>query len=146
MYFDVEQSTGKVSVKNQTLLDREVRSLYSATLQARDTDDKPGSTQLEITLTDINDQPPVFNRKSYLDFVKEGGTLNLQIEVSMCRSWLADLLNHICILALSHHSRYQFYFGKLVASFASYNLSFIICSYLILALFVLRYLGSSMAI
>lgn len=80
-YFDVEPDTGSIYVKNSTLLDREGRSLYSATLQAVDTDGKPGSTVLEITLTDINDQAPVFNRDSYLDFVPEGGQVELQIGV-----------------------------------------------------------------
>ncbi|KAM9356765.1 cadherin-related family member 2 [Symphorus nematophorus] len=82
LYFDVEPHTGSVYVKNETLLDREVRSLYSATLQARDTDQKPGTAVLEITLTDINDQPPVFNRDSYLVFVKEGGQLELQLQAT----------------------------------------------------------------
>lgn len=83
VYFDVEPHSGTVYVKNSTLLDREVRSLYSATLEARDTDGKPGTTVLEITLTDINDQPPVINRDSYLAFVKEGGELELKIEVTV---------------------------------------------------------------
>ncbi|XP_070693422.1 cadherin-related family member 2 [Pempheris klunzingeri] len=82
LYFDVEQHTGTVYVKNKTLLDREVRSLYSATLQARDTDGKPGTTVLEITLTDINDQPPVINRDSYVVFVPEGGQLEVKIEAT----------------------------------------------------------------
>lgn len=74
--------TGEVFVANETLLDREVRSLYSATLQARDTDNKTGSTVLEITLTDINDKRPVINRESYLVFVAEGGQFDLKIEVT----------------------------------------------------------------
>ncbi|XP_034545523.1 cadherin-related family member 2 [Notolabrus celidotus] len=82
LYFDVEKDTGVVRVKDKALLDREVRSLYSATLQARDTDEKPGSTVLEINVLDINDQPPVISRDSYLDFVKEGGTLELKIEAT----------------------------------------------------------------
>ncbi|KAF7664411.1 hypothetical protein LDENG_00178890 [Lucifuga dentata] len=81
-YFDVEPNTGSVYVKNESLIDREVRSLYSATLQARDKDDKPGSTVLEITLTDINDKEPVFNRDSYLVFVKEGEQVELPIEAT----------------------------------------------------------------
>ncbi|XP_061580969.1 cadherin-related family member 2 isoform X2 [Cololabis saira] len=81
-YFDVEPRTGIVYVKNETLLDREARSLYSPTLQARDTDDKPGATVLEITLIDINDQPPVINRDSYLEFVKEGAQLEIKIEAT----------------------------------------------------------------
>ncbi|XP_078117590.1 cadherin-related family member 2 [Sander vitreus] len=82
LYFDVEPQTGTIYVKNTTLLDREVRSLYSATLQARDTDDKPGTTVLEITVTDINDQAPVINRDYYQEFVKEGGELELKIEAT----------------------------------------------------------------
>lgn len=80
-YFDVDNRTGAVFVKNSTLLDREVRSLHSVTLQARDSEDKTGSTELEITVTDINDQYPVINRDSYQVFVKEGGDFNLKIEV-----------------------------------------------------------------
>ncbi|XP_028271478.1 cadherin-related family member 2 isoform X2 [Parambassis ranga] len=82
LYFDVERNTGKIYVKNATLLDREVRSLYSATLEARDTDGKPGTTVLEITVNDINDQPPVINRDSYLEFVEEGGQLDVKIEAT----------------------------------------------------------------
>lgn len=74
---------GTVYVKNKTLLDREVRSLYSVTLQARDSDNNTGSTVLEITLTDINDQYPAINRDSYVVFVEEGEQLELKIEVNM---------------------------------------------------------------
>ncbi|KAM9850109.1 cadherin-related family member 2 [Aulostomus maculatus] len=80
--FDVNPNTGAVYVKNQTLLDHEVRSLHSATLEARDTDGKSGSTSLEITVTDINDQPPVINRDPYVGFVQEGEQFELQIEAT----------------------------------------------------------------
>lgn len=83
LYFDVEPHTGAVYVKNETLLDREVRSLYTATLQAIDTDNQPGTTLLEITVTDINDQYPVINRESYLEFVKEGEQFEIKIEVTV---------------------------------------------------------------
>ncbi|XP_062250366.1 cadherin-related family member 2 [Platichthys flesus] len=82
LYFDVKPQTGSIYVKNMTLLDREVRSLYSATLEAIDTEGKPGNTMLEITVTDINDQKPVFNRESYLAFVEEGGKLEVKIEAT----------------------------------------------------------------
>ncbi|XP_030595412.1 cadherin-related family member 2 [Archocentrus centrarchus] len=81
-YFDVKSHTGEVYVKDSTLLDREARSLYTVTLQARDTDGKPGSTLLEITVTDINDQRPVMNRDSYVAFIKEGEQLELTIEAT----------------------------------------------------------------
>ena len=73
--------TGSVYVKDESLLDWEVRSLHSATLQARDSEGKPGTTVLEITVTDINDNAPNIFRESYMGFVKEGGKLKLQIEV-----------------------------------------------------------------
>lgn len=79
----MEPHLGAVYVKNGSLLDRETRSLYSATLQAKDTDGKPGATVLEITVTDCNDQPPVFNRDSYVFFVKEGGEFRETIAVTM---------------------------------------------------------------
>lgn len=69
-------------MKNQTILDRELRALYSANLQARDTDGKPGTAVLEITLTDINDQPPIINRDVYREFVVEGEKLEFPIEVN----------------------------------------------------------------
>uniref|UniRef100_A0A3Q2U6F5 Cadherin domain-containing protein n=1 Tax=Fundulus heteroclitus TaxID=8078 RepID=A0A3Q2U6F5_FUNHE len=81
-YFDVDSSTGKVYVKNEDLLDRELRSLFSATLQARDTDGNPGTTVLEITLTDINDQAPIINRAIYREFVDEGSQIAFPIEAT----------------------------------------------------------------
>ncbi|XP_068182001.1 cadherin-related family member 2 [Antennarius striatus] len=81
-YFDVDQNSGRIYVKSQTLLDREARSLYTATLQAMDTGGKVGTTMLEITLTDINDQYPVMNRDSYLVFVEEGGAFEVRIEAT----------------------------------------------------------------
>ncbi|XP_072288454.1 cadherin-related family member 2 [Eucyclogobius newberryi] len=81
-YFDVETTTGKVFVKNGALLDREARALYSVTLQAQDSDGKPGSTVLDITLTDINDNVPVPNRQTYQEFVPEGGNLTVKIQAT----------------------------------------------------------------
>ncbi|XP_053179520.1 cadherin-related family member 2 [Scomber japonicus] len=79
-YFDVNPRTGEVYVTS--LLDREVRSLYSATLQATDTDGKPGTTVLEITIIDINDNKPVPIRASYVEYVMEGQPFELKIEAT----------------------------------------------------------------
>ncbi|CAL8263655.1 unnamed protein product [Lota lota] len=81
-YFNVTQQTGQVYVTNSTLIDREVMSLYSATLQAIDTNNNIGTTVLEISLIDINDQPPKINRESYNVFVEEGKPFSLQIEAT----------------------------------------------------------------
>ncbi|XP_028315581.1 cadherin-related family member 2 [Gouania willdenowi] len=80
--FDVEPNTGSIYVKSSSLLDREDRSMHSATLQARDTAGQVGTTVLEITVTDINDQKPVINRNSYLEFVKEGEEFQVTIEAT----------------------------------------------------------------
>lgn len=68
-------------MSNSTLLDREVRPSHSVTLQARDSENQTGSTELEITVTDINDQYPVIIRDSYQVFVKEGAKCTVKIEV-----------------------------------------------------------------
>ncbi|XP_030224733.1 cadherin-related family member 2 isoform X2 [Gadus morhua] len=81
-YFNVTENTGEVYVTNSKLIDREVNSLYSATLQARDTNNLIGTTVLEISLTDINDKPPKINPNSYNVFVKEGEKFRLQIEAT----------------------------------------------------------------
>ena len=82
-YFDVHRDTGVVYVANSSLIDREVTALYTATLQATDTSGKTGSTVLEFMLTDINDKRPKISRETYLEFVKEGGEVDLKIEVSI---------------------------------------------------------------
>ncbi|XP_059918726.1 cadherin-related family member 2 isoform X3 [Gadus macrocephalus] len=81
-YFNVTENTGEVYVTNSKLIDREVNSLYSATLQARDTNNLIGTTVLEISLTDINDKPPKINPNSYNVFVEEGKEFTLQIEAT----------------------------------------------------------------
>ncbi|CAN9514812.1 unnamed protein product [Ophioblennius macclurei] len=80
--FNVEPSTGKIYVESKNLLDREVKSTQSMTLEARDTAGQIGTTVLEITVTDINDQSPVMNRDSYLEYVREGAQLNVKIEAT----------------------------------------------------------------
>ncbi|KAK6297943.1 hypothetical protein J4Q44_G00309980 [Coregonus suidteri] len=81
-YFDVNARTGRIFVTNSKLIDREVISLHSPTLQARDQANNTGTTVLEIALTDINDQTPQFNRESYVDYVKEGSNLRIQVQAT----------------------------------------------------------------
>ncbi|KAM3867063.1 cadherin-related family member 2 [Diretmus argenteus] len=81
-YFDVGLNNGAVYVKNSTAIDREVTSLYSATLEAKDSYNNTGTTVLEITLTDINDKAPVINRDSYKEYVEEGKPIEIQIQAT----------------------------------------------------------------
>lgn len=90
-------------MRNSTLLDREVRSLHSVTLQARDSENKTGSTELEITVTDINDQYPVINRDAYQAFVKEGAKCTLKIEVKKGLNMTGTIFRpwkHACAVSL----------------------------------------------
>ncbi|XP_063783982.1 cadherin-related family member 2 [Pseudophryne corroboree] len=56
--FQVNASSGEITVVNGEILDRERRSLYYATLRAQDGMNATGTTLLEIILLDINDWPP----------------------------------------------------------------------------------------
>ncbi|KAI4893543.1 hypothetical protein NFI96_034344 [Prochilodus magdalenae] len=78
-YFAVDQTTGVITVKNGKLLDRELTSSYSPTLQARDSGGNVGTTILEITVEDINDQTPQFSRE-YEVFIRENNPLSITVE------------------------------------------------------------------
>ncbi|XP_032559197.1 cadherin-related family member 2 [Chiroxiphia lanceolata] len=77
--FTVDTTTGTLLVKDGNLLDRETRSVYYATLQARDGGGQVGTTVLEITLLDVNDMVPVIIG-SYFISVEEGQNISTQIQ------------------------------------------------------------------
>ncbi|XP_027752218.1 cadherin-related family member 2 [Empidonax traillii] len=77
--FTVDNMTGALLVKDGNLLDRETRSSYYATLQARDGGGQVGTTVLEITLLDSNDMAPVIIG-SYFISVEEGQNISTQIQ------------------------------------------------------------------
>ncbi|XP_068815327.1 cadherin-related family member 2 [Struthio camelus] len=76
--FMVNATNGAVLVRNGSWLDRETRSLYYANLQAKDGGNLTGSTLLEITVLDANDNPPVVTG-SYFISVNEGQNVSVQI-------------------------------------------------------------------
>ncbi|NXP27539.1 CDHR2 protein, partial [Scytalopus superciliaris] len=77
--FAVDATTGALLVQDENLLDRETRSVYYATLQARDGGNQVGTTVLEITLLDYNDWAPVIIG-SYFISVEEGQNVSTQIQ------------------------------------------------------------------
>lgn len=79
--FDVFPHNGTVYVKNGNDLDRERKNSYSATLQAQDSAGNAGTTVLEITIEDINDQRPEFLRNPYEVFDFENKVLEYEVEV-----------------------------------------------------------------
>ncbi|XP_066469039.1 cadherin-related family member 2 [Tiliqua scincoides] len=78
--FTVNTTTGEILVVNGSQLDWGVRPIYYATLQAKDGGGLSGSTQLEITVVDINNNAPVVIG-SYNLFVTEGKDIvHIQIQ------------------------------------------------------------------
>ncbi|NXA03108.1 CDHR2 protein, partial [Sapayoa aenigma] len=77
--FMVNATTGALLVQDGNLLDRETRSVYYANLQARDGGNLVGTTVLEITLLDYNDNAPIVIG-SYFISVEEGKNVSTQIQ------------------------------------------------------------------
>ncbi|NXQ40998.1 CDHR2 protein, partial [Catharus fuscescens] len=77
--FMVNATTGALLVYNGSLLDRETRSIYYANLQAKDGGNQVGTTVLEITVLDANDNAPIIIG-SYFISVDEGQNVSTQIQ------------------------------------------------------------------
>ncbi|XP_010000407.1 PREDICTED: cadherin-related family member 2 [Chaetura pelagica] len=77
--FTVNAMTGAVLVQNGSWLDRETRSIYYANLLASDGGNLTGTTVLEITVLDVNDNAPIITG-SYFISVEEGNNVTTQIQ------------------------------------------------------------------
>ncbi|NXF89978.1 CDHR2 protein, partial [Eubucco bourcierii] len=77
--FTVNATTGAVLVQNGNLLDRETQSIYYANLQAKDGGNLVGTTVLQITVLDDNDNEPIVTG-SYFISVEEGQNISTQIQ------------------------------------------------------------------
>ncbi|KAL2299271.1 hypothetical protein Nmel_013921 [Mimus melanotis] len=77
--FMVNATTGALLVYDGSLLDRETRSIYYANLQAKDGGNQVGTTVLEITVLDANDNAPIIIG-SYFISVDEGQNVSTQIQ------------------------------------------------------------------
>ncbi|XP_078413539.1 cadherin-related family member 2-like [Cetorhinus maximus] len=75
--FDVDPQLGTFFVKNKTFLDRERRQQLFVTLQARDGGGLVTNVQIEVSISDANDEAPVFQRNSYTGFIKENVVKNI---------------------------------------------------------------------
>ncbi|XP_030629123.1 cadherin-18 [Chanos chanos] len=73
-YFSVDPKTGIIRTALANM-DREAREHYAVVIQAKDMAGQvgglSGSTTVNITLTDVNDNPPKFPQKNYQVFVPE---------------------------------------------------------------------------
>lgn len=78
--FNISSSTGAITTKK--VLDREKQDFYQITVIAQDGGGQRDSTQLSVTLRDINDNTPVFSSTVYQTSLDEGSlTLNLPVSV-----------------------------------------------------------------
>ena len=81
--FAIERLSGNVRVVRG--LDRERVPVYNLVIQALDPLDNSGTTQLQIRVTDINDERPEFEQSEYTAFINENsleGTLVLPIRAT----------------------------------------------------------------
>ncbi|XP_018551424.2 LOW QUALITY PROTEIN: cadherin-18-like [Lates calcarifer] len=73
-YFSIDPKTGIIRTAMSNM-DRETRDHYAVVIQAKDMAGSvgglSGSTTVNITLTDVNDNPPKFPQKSYQLYVPE---------------------------------------------------------------------------
>ncbi|XP_014676573.1 PREDICTED: cadherin-23-like [Priapulus caudatus] len=72
-HFEIDELTGELRVAAGAKLDRETVSTYYLTVEARDArgHGNRNSTQLEVALTDVSDNPPVFESTLYEGFLIE---------------------------------------------------------------------------
>ncbi|XP_074843919.1 cadherin-18 isoform X2 [Carettochelys insculpta] len=77
-YFSVDPKTGVIRTALHNM-DREAREHYSVVIQAKDMAGQvgglSGSTTVNITLTDVNDNPPRFPQKHYQLYVPESAQI-----------------------------------------------------------------------
>ncbi|XP_041964529.1 cadherin-18a [Alosa sapidissima] len=73
-YFSVDPKTGIIRTALANM-DRETREIYTVIIQAKDMAGQvgglSGSTTINVTLTDVNDNPPRFPQKNYQLYVPE---------------------------------------------------------------------------
>lgn len=69
--FDINITSGEVILLHEDL-DRENISEYTVTLTAKDKGNFKATTQLTITITDVNDHPPEFSKNEYILTFDEG--------------------------------------------------------------------------
>ncbi|KAK0056193.1 cadherin-23, partial [Biomphalaria pfeifferi] len=69
--FQIDKNTGYVSTRTGDL-DRETKSSYTLIITAKDVNGFSSLTQLTVTVTDINDQSPVFDQQNFAITIEEG--------------------------------------------------------------------------
>ncbi|XP_061614105.1 cadherin-20-like isoform X1 [Phyllopteryx taeniolatus] len=88
-YFSVDAKTGVVRV-SLTDMDRETRENYTVVIQAKDMGGQlgglAGTTRVDISLGDVNDNPPIFDQRLYQMSVPESASVDSEVG----RIWAKD--------------------------------------------------------
>ncbi|KAM6948279.1 cadherin-18-like [Aplochiton taeniatus] len=81
-YFSVDAKTGVIRTALSSL-DREAKELFAVVIQAKDMAGSvgglSGSTTVNVTLTDVNDNPPRFPQRSYQLYVPESAPVGKEV-------------------------------------------------------------------
>ena len=77
----MDPDSGKVTVSNSELLDREKQAVYYLTLQATDGGNLSSSTTLQIHVLDVNDNSPMVSGSYNIFVQEEEGNVSVTIQV-----------------------------------------------------------------
>ncbi|HSW13357.1 MAG TPA: cadherin repeat domain-containing protein [Solimonas sp.] len=72
--FEIDESTGEITVASTAVLDREFQPVYHLTVTATDAAGNTGTTSVTIALGDVNDTAPAFAQSSYDFSLDENAT------------------------------------------------------------------------
>ncbi|KAI4584138.1 hypothetical protein MJG53_007417 [Ovis ammon polii x Ovis aries] len=78
--FAVDPDSGRVTVRDRELLDREKQAVYYLTLQATDGGNLSSSTTLQIHVLDVNDNSPVVSGSYNIFVQEEEGNVSVAIQ------------------------------------------------------------------
>ncbi|CAD5114116.1 DgyrCDS3263 [Dimorphilus gyrociliatus] len=70
-HFTLDSVTGYLSTSPQAVLDREINDMYTLLVRATDQGSLYSETNVQITITDANDNKPAFVTSNYVGYIKE---------------------------------------------------------------------------
>lgn len=76
-YFKIDTMTGVIQTARD--LDREQVAVFDLQVEAQDEDFNSGSTRLQVTITDVNDEAPQFLQERYFARVTENSQRGTQV-------------------------------------------------------------------
>lgn len=81
-YFKINSTNGVIQTARN--LDREQVAVFDLLVEARDEDSNRGTTRLQVTISDVNDEAPQFLQPEYLARVTENSPRGTQVIPVSC--------------------------------------------------------------